>query len=175
MSESKVKDRFAAHRVVFRVPEYMSELREELMSLPENQWSKRILHLALIGLTVSKVGGVANASITNITTSKGGGKTLASTIKAVKDEAPEPTPIAAEEVALAISAQAPSPDNDTQDEMRNTRTLGTVEHQNMKSTLNEVAHIGEVVETEGKQPPQKSTDNVGKRRNRLPTMPIMTQ
>lgn len=175
MSESKVKDRFAEHRVVFKVPEYMSELREELMSLPENQWSKRILHLALIGLTVSKVGGAVNTAPATITPSKGAGKSPASTTKTAQTIAPEPYPVAAKEETLPVAAQAPSPALEAQVEALKPLTAGAVEHQDAASPPEIASPIEEVVKTEEEQSPQRSTESVGKRRNRLPTMPVMTQ
>jgi hypothetical protein len=40
-------------RIVFKIPEYMPELRDELLKYPPNQRSKRMLQLACLGLMSS--------------------------------------------------------------------------------------------------------------------------
>lgn len=37
-------------RIVLKVPSYMPELQEELLQYPENQWTKRMLQLANLGV-----------------------------------------------------------------------------------------------------------------------------
>lgn len=54
-------------RIVTKVPEYMPELREELMKYPQNVRSKRLLQLAyaqVIGATALQLGGVSGADAT---------------------------------------------------------------------------------------------------------------
>lgn len=41
-------------RIVLKVPSYMPELREELLQYPENQWTKRMLQLANLGLMYAR-------------------------------------------------------------------------------------------------------------------------
>lgn len=172
MSASKEKDRFAEHRVVFKVPEYMSELREELMTLPENLWSKRILQLALIGLTITKMGG-ATAPQMATTTSKGAGKTKSvptksapqqSAVEPAQTLAPAPAPVTvpaeAPQKAVVVTSAPPSPI----EEMEEVPVIiHDIQEPTPVSVQEEVKAVAPRTE---KSPP---------RRNRLPAMPVMTQ
>ena len=174
MSASKEKDRFAEHRVVFKVPEYMSELREELMTLPENLWSKRILQLALIGLTITKMGG-ATAPQMATSTSKGTGKSRSVPTKSAPQQsavepaqtpapAPAPAPVSvpaeAPQEAVVVTSTPPSP----VEEMEEVPVIiHDIQEPTPVSVQEEVKAVAPRTE---KSPP---------RRNRLPAMPVMTQ
>jgi len=53
MSSADDKDPFS-RRIVFKVPTYMPELREELLQYAENERTKRILQLANLGLMYAR-------------------------------------------------------------------------------------------------------------------------
>lgn len=168
MSASKEKDRFAEHRVVFKVPEYMSELREELMTLPENLWSKRILQLALIGLTITKMGG-ATAPQMATSTSKGAGKTKSvptksapqqSAVEPAQTPAPVSVPAEAPQEAVVVTSAPPSPVEEMEE-------VPVIIHDIQEPTpVNVQEEVKAVAPRTEKSPP---------RRNRLPAMPVMTQ